>query len=77
VLAFLSAAFILMMELRRKEAEGLLESRIIEEIKGKPASPFEIISNAVILRWSPQLVVCLVRKYLPCWRTLTWFLTEV
>lgn len=48
VLAFLSAAFILMMELRRKEAEGLLESRIIEEIKGKPASPFEIISNAVL-----------------------------
>jgi len=48
VLAFLTAAFMLMMELRRKEAEGLLESRIIEETKGKLASPFEIISNGIL-----------------------------
>ena len=48
VLAFLTAAFMLMLELRRKEAEGLLESRIIEETKGKKATPFEIISNAIL-----------------------------
>jgi len=48
VLAFLTAGFMLMLELRRKEAEGLLESRIIEETKGKEATPFEIISNAIL-----------------------------
>lgn len=47
VLAFLTAAFFLMQELRRKEKEGLLQSWIIQETKGKPASALELISNAI------------------------------
>jgi len=47
-LGFLAAAFTLVLELKRKEQLGLLKPFRREIVKGKPATPAEIIVNAVI-----------------------------
>lgn len=47
VLAFLTAAAILMSELRRKEKDGLLQPITEEVMKGEPASVWDIVSNMI------------------------------
>ncbi len=47
-LAFLTAGIILYLELKRKEKEGLLQSREIKTIEGKPASWQELVSSGII-----------------------------
>lgn len=47
VLAILSAAYVLFLELKRKEKQGLLHPVKIKIIEGAPASLGELISNAV------------------------------
>ena len=47
-LAFLTAGIILYLELKRKEKEGLLQSREIKTIEGKPASWQELLSTGII-----------------------------
>jgi len=48
VLAILSAAALMIKELKRKEAQGLLKPTIEEHIIGKPASIGEMIGNAIV-----------------------------
>ncbi len=48
VFAFLSSAFFLYLELKRKEEEGLFQAKTIEIEVGKPASIQELIVNAII-----------------------------
>lgn len=47
-IAFLVAAYTLQLELKRKEKEGLIWSFTKQVIKGKPASPGELISSFLI-----------------------------
>ena len=47
VLAILSAAYILFIELKRKEKVGLLKPGTMTVVEGKPASIGEILSNAL------------------------------
>ncbi len=47
-LAFLTAGIILYLELKRKEKEGLLQSREIKMLEGKPASWQELVSTGTI-----------------------------
>lgn len=47
-MAFLVGAWILYLELKRKENEGLLKPQIKKVIIGKPASPVELLLNFVI-----------------------------
>lgn len=48
VCAILTGSFILYLELKRKASEGLLHANIHEITVGKPATPFELISNGLI-----------------------------
>lgn len=48
VIGFLAAAYTLSLELKRKEKLGWLKPFKREIIKGKPATPFELIINFVI-----------------------------
>jgi len=48
VIAILIAAFMLMKELRRKEAEGLLQPIKVKSLVGAPASPMELFMNALL-----------------------------
>src|SRR6185295_17880009 len=47
-IAFLLAAWFLQLELKRKELDGLLDTRNVKILRGAPPSPAEIISGAVI-----------------------------
>lgn len=47
-LAFLAASKTLSMELKRKEKEGILKGQKITVTVGKPATPFDIASSALI-----------------------------
>ncbi|MEM6967648.1 MAG: prolipoprotein diacylglyceryl transferase family protein, partial [Bacteroidota bacterium] len=47
-LAFLSAAINLNAELRRKESMGLLSATVVKVTVGKPASPLELLWNAIV-----------------------------
>lgn len=47
-LAFLTGAFVLYIELRRKEAEGLLQPTTKKVLKGKPASIAELIITFIV-----------------------------
>ena len=48
VIAILSAAVMLVKELRRKEEEGLLQPLKVKMVEGKPASIYELLSNALL-----------------------------
>ncbi|MFT4665553.1 MAG: phosphatidylglycerol:prolipoprotein diacylglycerol transferase [Polaribacter sp.] len=48
VIAILTAAIMLMTEMRRKEAEGLLTPVKVKAIEGAPASIFELLSNGFL-----------------------------
>ncbi len=48
VIAILSSAWVLYLELKRKEEEGLLHAVPTKVITGKPATPIELIVNAII-----------------------------
>ncbi|MEM1324006.1 MAG: prolipoprotein diacylglyceryl transferase family protein [Bacteroidota bacterium] len=48
VIAILSAAYVLYRELLRKEEEGLLKPVKEKVVKGRPATPFELGSNALL-----------------------------
>lgn len=48
VIAILTAAIMLMKEMRRKEAEGLLTPVKVKAIQGAPASIFELLSNGFL-----------------------------
>lgn len=47
-LAFIMAAFVLTLELKRKEREGLLQAEEVKIIVGKPASPGELLINFLL-----------------------------
>lgn len=47
-LAFIAAAYVLRMELNRKEAQGLLKATIQKRIIGKPATTAELATNALL-----------------------------
>jgi phosphatidylglycerol---prolipoprotein diacylglyceryl transferase len=47
-IAFLLAAWFLQLELRRKEKQELLQSRVVKVLQGAPPTSAEIISGAVI-----------------------------
>ena len=48
VIAILTAAWMLMKELRRKEAEGILKPIKVKTIVGAPASPIDLLMNALL-----------------------------
>lgn len=48
VIAILTAAWMLMKELRRKEEQGILQPIKVKTIVGKPASPFDLLMNALL-----------------------------
>ncbi len=48
VIAILSAAYLLMKELRRKEAEGLLQPVKVKIKEGYPATPLELFLNGLL-----------------------------
>ena len=47
-LTFVVGGIVLVAELKRKEAEGLLPAKPIERWVGKPATIWEILSNALV-----------------------------
>lgn len=47
-LAFVVAGFLLYLELKRKEKEGLIAAQVKTIIIGKPASVFELVSSALL-----------------------------
>lgn len=47
-LSFILAAYVLMIELKRKEAQGLIESSTITYTKGLPATAGELITSFII-----------------------------
>lgn len=47
-LAFIAAAFVLNLELKRKEREGLLHAEDVKIVVGKPASVSELITNFLL-----------------------------
>jgi phosphatidylglycerol---prolipoprotein diacylglyceryl transferase len=47
-IAFLASAYVCGLELKRKEAEGLIHAQTIKIIVGKPATPTDLITNALI-----------------------------
>lgn len=48
VIAILTAAFMLVKELKRKEEEGLLQPTKVKIKEGEPASIYELLSNALL-----------------------------
>ncbi|MEM8906681.1 MAG: prolipoprotein diacylglyceryl transferase family protein [Bacteroidota bacterium] len=48
VISILLAAYMLALELKRKEREGLLQPSKIKVIEGQPASTWDLISNALL-----------------------------
>ena len=50
-LAFIGAAFILTLELKRKEREGLLHAEEVKHVTGKPASIGDLLMN--FFPWIP------------------------
>lgn len=48
ILSFLASAFVLRLEMRRKEKEGLMKPMKETVVTGRPATPFEIGSNAIL-----------------------------
>lgn len=46
--SFLASAWVLVKELRRKATEGVYKPAIVEVTEGKPATAWEIISNALV-----------------------------
>ena len=47
-LAFIAAAFVLTLELKRKQREGLLHAEDVKIVIGKPASTAELLTNFVL-----------------------------
>ena len=47
VLAILSAAWVLYLELKRKANEGLLKPQKVKVVVGKPATAWELVSNGI------------------------------
>ncbi len=48
VIAILTAAVMLVQELRRKEEEGLLQPMKVKVVEGRPATVYELLSNALL-----------------------------
>ena len=46
-LAFIASGYVLYLEFKRKEKEGILQPSAVEKVTGKPASTIDILSNAL------------------------------
>ena len=46
-IAFLAASYVITKELKRKEEEGFLNSRIVKTMIGKPLSTYELLSSLI------------------------------